>query len=145
MRGTRFQKSIAGISGVTFATIPSGVTIDANGINNISVAELAKLDGIASYGYPVGYNTSVSGCSVSGGSVAWAGTTLEITHGMTNLLGFSWAHYLPGGGVSVNQLHLAFPYTNSSVVSACLSSMNQIGFSITAASGGTLYWMAFGK
>lgn len=144
MARTRFKKSAAGISGVTFATIPSGVTIDANAINNVSTTEFDKLNGITAYGYPVGY-ASASGCSVSGGSSAWAGTTLSVNHGMgTDLKGFSVCQYNPSG-VSVNQIQISYPSPVPGSVSVALVAMNQLGGASTATSGGTIYWVAFGN
>jgi len=129
-RGTRFDRS-AYVAGTTIATILSGVTIDANGID------------VGSSIYPVGF--TYSGCSVSGGSVAWAGTTLSIEHTMLNdLKGFSFCQYLPAGA-SVSQLVLSQPSPVPGKVSAELVNVNQLGFAITAASGGTIYWMAFGN
>ena len=127
-RSTRFPKSKS-VSGVTFATILSGVTIDANGLNNSGL-------------YPVSFTTS--GCSMSGGSSAWAGTTLSIEHGMTNLLGFSAIHYDPSG-VSVNQIQTAYPSPVTSKVSVALVAMEVAGGASTATSGGTIYWMAIGN
>ena len=129
-RGTRFDRS-AYVSGTTIATILSGVTIDANGIDNGSSI------------YPVGF--TYSGCSVSGGSSAWAGTTISINHTMLNdLKGFSACQYLPAG-ISVNQIQISQPSPAPGSVSLALVTMEQLGGTSTARSGGTIYWMAFGK
>ena len=139
-RGSRFQKSLGGISGTTFATIPSGVTIDANGINDVSVAELDYLDGAA--GYLVTY--SAAGYKVSGGSAAWAGATLSVLTGMTtNLLGFGATHYDPGA-VSCFQAIIFKPSPVSGGVSLILNGMTAAGAVSLAVSGGTVYWTAFG-
>jgi len=123
-RGTRFSKSKAGISGTTFATIPSGVTIGPNGAN------------ILSY--------TASGYKVSGGNTAWAGTTLSLVHGFTDLKGLSYAHYNTSGA-SVTKLEIEKPSPVPGSVSACLVAVNQVGGSSTAMSGGTLFWVAFGN
>jgi len=128
-RGTRFKKSLGGISGVTIATIPSGVTIDQNGI---------ALPG----GYTVGY--TATSYKVSGGSSAWAGSTLSIDHGMTtDLLGFGTTHYNPGG-VSVFQPLMFRPSPVAGSVSLTLQGMITAGAVSMAVSGGTIYWTAFG-
>lgn len=139
-RGTRFPRS-KNVSGVTLATIPSGVTIDANAINNVSVAELEYLNGTA--GYLVTYSSA--GYKVSGGSSAWAGTTLNITHGMnTDLLGFGATHYNPSG-VSVFQPLIFRPSPVPGAVSLTLQGMISTGAVSMAVSGGTIYWTAFGN
>ena len=127
-RSTRFPRSKS-VSGVTFATIPSGVTIDANGV---------ALAG----GYTVSYTSG--SYKVSGGSSAWAGTSLTITHGMTtDLLGFSAVHYNPSG-VSVFQPRIFRPSPVSGGVSLTLQGIIATGAASMAVSGGTVYWTAFG-
>lgn len=124
-RGTRFKKSAAGVSGVTFATIPSGTTIDANGANVIAY--------------------TVAGHKMSGGNTAWAGTTLSISTGLTvDIKGFITAHYNPGG-VSIFQTQLSYPSLVFGSVSLALVAMNQLGGASTATSGGTVFWIAFGS
>uniref|UniRef100_A0A6M3JVW5 Uncharacterized protein n=1 Tax=viral metagenome TaxID=1070528 RepID=A0A6M3JVW5_9ZZZZ len=80
-RGTRRSSGIE--SGVTFATNPSGVTVDNQGITTgtglISTAELDYLTGSA--GYTIG-NPAAAKLCVSGVS-AWAGTTVTLVTGLT--------------------------------------------------------------
>jgi len=129
-RGSRFDRS-ANVSATTFATIPSGTTIDANGIS------------LPSSLYSVSYSTS--GYKISGGSQAWAGTTLSVAHGMANsLLGFGATHYNPGG-VSIFSVFLSNPSpVSTGGVSLSLQGMIAAGAVSLAVSGGTVYWTAFG-
>ena len=80
-RGTRRSSGIE--SGVTWATNPSGVTVDNQGITTgtglISTAELDYLTG--SVGYSVG-NPAAAKLCVSGVSY-WAGTTVTLVTGLT--------------------------------------------------------------
>jgi hypothetical protein len=107
-------------SGVTLATIPSGVTIDSNGINCGGGSQLLW----------------------NGGNSAWAGSSLSITHGFTTLSGFSASFMETGctmpptivtqdnaisGGVSLGVYH-------------CVTSALTI-----MASGGTVFWTACGS
>ena len=82
-RGTRRSSGIE--SGVTFATNPSGVTVDNQGITTgtglISAAELDYLTG--SVGYSVG-NPAAAKLCVSGTSY-WAGTTVTLVTGLTTI------------------------------------------------------------
>lgn len=100
-RGTRNSSGV--ISGVSWATNPSGVTIDQYGITidtgSIAQAELEYLDGAA--GYVVGSATAGKLC-VSGVSY-WAGTTVVLTTGLTVL----------------DQI-IAFPLIESAVVTQAL-------------------------
>lgn len=128
-RGTRFPRSKA-VSGSTFTTIPSGVTIDANGIS------------LPSSLYTVSY--TAANYKVSGGSVAWAGTSVTATHGMSNALtGFGATHYNPGG-VSVFQPVIFAPSPVAGGISIALEGLTAVGGASMAVSGGTIYWMAFG-
>lgn len=140
-RGTRMGKGY--LSGTTLQTNPSGVTIDNQGLfyasaTYITPTELGKLDGIA--GYPVA-NTAAAKL-LSGGTVAWAGTTVQIATGLTTITSFSltaedtthvYANTFrtlrvpTAGGVSVA---LVVPKSGGSVV--------------LAQGGGTICWMAFG-
>lgn len=123
-RGTRYTRSKE-VSGVTFTTIPSGTTIDANGMNVLSYT-------VADY-------------KMSGGNTAWAGTTLSIATGLsTDIKGFSFAHFNPGG-VSVFQAQLSKPSPVAGSVSLALVAMEKGGGASTAASGGTIFWIAFGQ
>ena len=132
-------------SAVTFATIPSGVTINNSHINDITVAELDYLDGA---GGPVVSNPhSVAGnmISFSTSAVTWAGASVSVasaSHGLTTLLSFN-AIYTDGDTASVATCR--FHYTPSGV-SIDVIAQTLLGGTTTipASSGGTIQWQAFG-
>ena len=82
-RGTKSSSGIE--SGVTWATNPSGVTMDYQGITTsaglITAAELDYLTGAVGYvtGNPAAAKLCVSGVSY------WAGTTVTLNTGLTSI------------------------------------------------------------
>ena len=82
-RGTRRSSGIE--SGVSWATKPSGVTIDGTGINAgaglLSLTELNKLNG--SIGYVIG--NAAAGKLCTSGVSYWAGVTLTLATGLTTI------------------------------------------------------------
>ena len=139
-------------SATTFETIPSGVTLDAQGITYtsgsiISPTELGYLDGQAGYG--VAY-TPAAGYGVSAEVNAWGGATITAIHGFTNALtGFSaiYSSSLPFSSVSpvaCQIIHWAGGDTNGQVSVAAVVEFNSGAQTQLQPSGGSIYWMAFG-
>ena len=143
------------ISGTTFSTFPSGVTIDNSGVitaaGTVSPTELSYLDGAA--GDAITY-TSGAGYVIVAGSQTWAGTTLQINHGLTTLTGLvatwhtvtatltagvsGYAHIIRSAGGDIN-----------GTASAVVTQLMYDGGSLSATpqlqkAGGTISWMAFG-
>jgi len=92
-------------------------------------------------GYPVGFTSQ--NYKISGGTVAWAGSALSITHGMTTLHNISVTRYM-ASAVSVGEVVITEPSVVSGKVSATLNFLTAAGAVSVATSGGTLYWLAFG-
>ena len=140
--GLRDSRTWSKISGVTICTIPSGVTINSGGLNDLSSTELGYLDLIA--GPAIGMKSSVStGYMVSGDSAAWAagGTSLTITYanlGITKLFGFA-TQYM-GSAVSATTIRCN---ENAGVMSMAVVAPEILGgVTVLGGSGGSVYWMA---
>jgi len=139
-------------SAVTFETIPSGVTLDAQGITYtsgsiVSPTEVGYLDGQAGYG--VAHSTA-AGYGVSAEVNAWGGATITANHGFTTALtGFSaiYSSSLPFSSVSpvaCQIVHWAGGDTNGQVSVAAVVEFNSGEQTKLQPSGGSIYWMAFG-
>lgn len=117
-RGTRRYKGVQ--SGTTWATTISGVTIDGHGIDCGGGTQLL----------------------FNAGSVAWAGTTLNVTHGFSTLYGFSASvQQDAGSGVSAP----ATPWLQYTSVSGGVSlAFRSITNNAILGTGGTVKWIAFG-
>jgi hypothetical protein len=118
-RGTRRYKGVQ--SGTTFASIPSGTTMDCHGVN-------------------FGGGTQLK---MNSGSAAWAGATLNITHGFTTLTGFSSSVVQDSGsGVTAP----AVPWVQDTGVSGGVSLAFRSIQSSNAilGTGGNVKWVAFG-
>jgi len=92
-------------------------------------------------GYPVGY--TAENYKLSGGTAAWAGTTLGITHGMKTLLGFAAGRYM-ASAVSTIEVVISTPNITTNGVSLTFQAMTDANGATMAISGGTVYWTAFG-
>ncbi len=156
--GKRKNRIWTEISGTTLSTLPSGVTIDSSGLitaaGTVSPTELSYLDGA---GGDVLACDKGTGFSITGASVPWAGTTLQIDHGFTTLQSinviYSGACNATRTGASPAVCHIVQDITGdaNSTVSAVVV---QVGHGRIVASGdstvlmetgGTIFWMAFGK
>ena len=129
-RGTRYWGPL---SGTTFSTQPSGVTIGSAETTILATGKGASF-------------------SLTGASVPWAGTTLQISHGFTTLqgLGIVYVDAQNKSDVSpiITQLiQSAGGDTNSTVsaVAVIYSDTSNGTSTILQASGGTVFWYAFGK
>ena len=139
------------ISGTTFSTLPSGVTIDSTGIEastlgNVSTTELSYLDGA---GGDVLACDKGTGFSITGASVAWAGTTIQISHGFTTLQGISVTFSGPTAatGTSPVVCHIiqsAGGDANSTVSAVVLTTFNSGASTKLHDGGATIFWTAFG-
>lgn len=116
-RGTRRYKGVQ--SGVTIATIPSGVTITVAGIN-------------AGGGTLLQHNA---------GNSAWAGASLSITHGFTTLTGFSSSFFETGCTMPPTIVHQDNGISGG--VSLCVYHCTTSALTIMD-SGGTVFWNAWG-
>jgi len=155
-RGTRLWGPI---SGTTFQTQPSGITIGPDGITvsagTVDYTELSYLD---EAGGDVLACDKGTGFSITGASVAWAGTTLQISHGFTTLQGISAVFSgssVDGGGTAVSPATCHIIQSTGGDVNSMVSAVvvqryhgrvvpsgDSVGL---VASGGTVFWMAFGK
>ena len=132
-RGTRFWGPV---SGTTFYSQPSGTIIDSNGIT-IAAGDVLLCD-------------TGLGFSLSGASVAWAGTTLQISHGFSVLQGISAVFSGPTAatGTSPVVCHIiqsAGGDTNSTVSVIAMTTFNSGASTKLHDGGATIFWTAFGK
>ncbi len=148
-RGTRMWGPI---SGTTFQTQPSGVTIDStNGIEvaagTISPTEFSYFDGA---GGDVLASDAGTGMSLTGASVVWAGTSLNIVHGFTTLQGIT-AIYTDATNrsdaspVNCQIIQNAAGDANGAVSVIAVVPYDNLISTALAAAGGTVFWTAFGK
>jgi len=147
-RGTRLWSPI---SGTTFYTQPSGVTIDSTSgfavaAGTVSPTELSYLDGASGDILACDKGT---GFSLTGASVPWAGTTLQASHGFTVLQGVNaiYSTETNASGISPVTCHIVQSVggdVNSTVSIVAKVISNAGAVNILAASGGTVFWMAFG-
>lgn len=152
--GKRKDRQWTERSGTTFATLPSGVTISStNGIEvalgNISMTELSYLDGA---GGDVLACDKGTGFSITGASVAWAGTTLQINHGFTTLQGIGGIYVDASNKSDVSPVNCMLIQSAGGDANSTVSMVAVIyndtseGTSTTlATTGGTVFWYAFGK
>lgn len=146
-RGTRMGRGI--LSGTTLATIPSGVTADVAGIaydgtTYVTPTELGYLDGQAGYGITYG----IAGYEITGGSTRWQGVSEPIAHGFSTLTGFVATYGVHVPAVSGNSSPLPVIKTLKSptagvVTAVVVREMAETSSSLLA-SGGTIFWLAFG-
>ena len=152
--GKRKDRQWTERSGTTFSTLPSGVTISSTlGISvaagNVSMTELSYLDGA---GGDVLACDKGTGFSITGASVAWAGTTLQISHGFTTLQGIG-VIYVDAQNksdvspISCQLIQSAGGDANSTVSAVAVRKIiTSNGTStVLATTGGTVFWHAFGK
>jgi len=143
-RGTRRSSGIE--SGVSWATKPSGVTIDTSGINAgaglITLTELNRLNGAT--GYSIG-NAAAAKLCVSGESV-WAGTTLNLATGLTTISQIICN--IVNEGASTQPLEVRVQEINGGGASAAIYlSLREAGVSlasVTVAPGCSIAFIAFG-
>uniref|UniRef100_A0A6M3IEQ8 Uncharacterized protein n=1 Tax=viral metagenome TaxID=1070528 RepID=A0A6M3IEQ8_9ZZZZ len=146
VRGTRRSSGIE--SGVTWATNPSGVTIDNQGITTgtdlISTAELDYLTGSAGYviGNPAAAKLCVSGVSY------WAGTTITLVSGLTAISSLITTVINNGAGTQPLIVNTGNVNNNPGCASASLRySLGGDGSSIASlviAPGCSIAFIAFG-
>ncbi len=138
------------ISGTTLSTLPSGVTIDSSGIitaaGTVSPTELSYLDGA---GGDVLANDYGTGFSITGASVPWAGVTIIANHGFTTLQGFVATYSSVNGASAVSPTVCELQQSGASDANQTIAIMAKQQAdvnlkNILAASGGTIFWMAFG-
>ncbi len=146
-RGTRWWGPQ---SGTTFFTQPSGVTIDNTGIavnaGNISVLELSYLDGA---GGDVVASDAGTGMSLTGASVAWAGTTLQVSHGFSVLQGITAIFSGPTAATGTSPINCHIIQStggdaNSTVSVVALTTFNSGASTKLHDGGATIFWTAFG-
>jgi len=148
-RGTRDSSGIQ--SGVTWATNPSGVTMDYQGITTgtglITAAELDYLTG--STGYTVG-NPAAAKLCVSGIS-SYAGATVTLNTGLTAIESIITSVLYNGGAAAVTQAMTVLTSNlnnNPGCASACLQfSLGSLGATtpdITQGAGCSIAFIAFG-
>jgi len=152
VRGSREYDKL---SAVTYQSIETGgVTIDAQGFHYVSGTiltntEVGCLDGQAGYGVAF---TSVAGYGVSASLQPWAGTTIQIAHGFTTLIGINAIHgteYSVSGAISNSSpTYVVLHHEAGSVAAATVAAAVRQYSSTTNVqmylSGGTIYWMAVG-
>ena len=148
------------VSATTFSTQPSGVTIDSDyiditdlvsgittGAGLVSKTEVSYLDGVAGDVIAV---PSSPGISWTGASVAWGGVTLQIDHGFTDLYSITaqFANNNPPMDTT-NAVCLLIRGgtgdTLGTVSGVVIQHYDTMGGTTLAPSGGTIFWMAFGK
>jgi len=148
IRGTREYLKF---SAVTYQSIESsGTTIDQQGFHYASGTiltntELGYLDGQAGYG--ISYSPA-TGYGVSASWQPWAGTTIEIAHGFTTLLGIQAIHGTSYAVSATSPTHVMLHHEAGSVAAATLAAAVMHMSDTTGVkmfqSGGSVYWMAFG-
>lgn len=112
------------LSGVTWATIPSGVTIDGN-------------SGFNTKGNSIGF--------FNAGMTGWAGTSVLINHGFTSsLISFVGSYRYEGSMVSAPSVVHWEPGITAGTVTAALYSANPTGTLLALLSGGSIAWIASG-
>ncbi len=116
-RGTRMGRGV--LSGTTLATKPSGVTMDAGGID---------------FGNGM--------LRMSGGSVTWAGTSIVVDTGLTTIVSFDCVLGRISGASMASCRYLECGDGGS--VTAALISVDSTGSLEFPYSGGSLCWIAFG-
>jgi hypothetical protein len=141
-RGTRLQSLM---SATTFALNPSGVTIDAQGINIsgnlISTTELGYLDGAA--GYPLAHS-ALAGYGTTAGMDSWAGTSLNINTGFTTLVAFI-PNFVRNDAAAVSPPMGIEQVVASGEVTVGLYTMNPtLATMALYPSGGSIAWFAIG-
>jgi len=148
IRGSREYDKL---SAVTFQSIESsGVTIDTQGFHYASGTiltntEVGYLDGQAGYG--IAFNPTV-GYGVSAQSQPWNGTTIQINHGFTTLIGINAIHGTSYAVSDTSPTYVVLNHSLGGVAAATLAAAVRHYSSTTNvqmyASGGSIYWMAFG-
>ena len=146
-RGTRDSSGV--LSGVTWATNPSGVSVDANGISTasglVSLVELNYLNGAA--GSAIG-NATAAKLLVSGVS-NWAGTTLTLTSGLSSIDAITVSVIDTVGSTQALYAVTSLINNTSGSCSASLRySMGSAGSALAAlayAPGCSIAFMAFGS
>jgi len=144
-RGTRNPSGIQ--SGVSWATIPSGVTFDQYGFvtdsTTIAQTELDLLDGLAAF--PIG-NAVVNKLCVSGVSY-WSGTSVHLVTGLTTLDQLVTTLISEGG--ATHSIYIVTEESLEGYVTAALNySPNGAGSSIctlAVAPGCSIAFIAFGS
>ena len=147
-RGPKFWGPV---SGTTFQTQPSGITIGSTlgfsvSAGNVSDTELSYLDGA---GGDVLACDKGTGFSITGASVAWAGSTIIASHGFTTLQGFTAIYASANAGTAVSPTvcevqQSAASDANSTVAIVAKQISNAGANQALAGSGGTIFWTAFG-
>ncbi len=121
-RGTRKGRGI--LSGTTLATKPSGVTLDAGGVN-----------------------LGNSMFKMSGGSITWAGTTIVVNTGLTSVAYFKATLGRTGAGNVSGALGCEWTETGHDglVTTLLRAEATHVAPGATLpAAAGSMTWMAFG-
>ena len=116
-RGTRHTRGV--FSGVTLATIPSGVTIDYRGM-------------LTPQGTYLRYNAA---------TVAWSGASLSITHGFSTL--YHIGASIIGTGSAASETCAPVFYDDGYAATLALAFRTVTNHAMLA-SGGTVTWTAMG-
>ncbi len=145
-RGTRHGKGIQ--SGSTFTTMPSGVTLSAQGISGssgvISPTALGNLDSLA--GPAIG-GVSLSGLMMATNLSHWGGTPVAIATGLSTVLTFTGAYRI-SPNVAQSQVSDTLGVIwkqddDAGVVTAAVYANGATGVEIQQ-TGGSIAWVAMG-
>jgi len=117
-------------SGATFATIPSGVTIDPVGVN---------IGG----DYALPFSTT-SGIGVTAGYASWTGVTQNLLHGLSTLY-FLEINLLVGGSAASEQNNYSARMLQNTVTTGVSYGIRGGASNALVGNGGTIYWMAIGS
>ena len=157
-RGTRVSKYTGGnavISGTTWASQPSGTTIDYQGVtarqfgDGTSTLVAADLVNLASIAGPAIGATSQSALLVSADVTNWAGASVAIDTGLTTILSFQGTYrttdaVADNSAVSTYQGVQYFPSATAGIVTAAIYAQAVAGTLAIAGAGGSISWMAIG-
>jgi len=164
-RGSRMGKGV--LSGSTLAVVPSGVTIDKQGIEYsagtfITPTEIGYLDGQAGYGvayttaagYRVAYgltDVANSGVSQGTGSVS---SILEVATGLTTVLGFWGSVYDATSDMHKSSVSIYLDWQKNATYTSRVTVVTAVEAAAAGTGGATPYnlfntgvslsWLAFG-
>jgi len=146
-RGTRLGKGV--ISGSTYTTMPSGVTVSSQGISGssgtISTTSLGYLDSLA--GPAIG-GVSLSALLMATNVTPWDATPVAIVTGLTTVLTFTGAYRVDAARslplTSTSALGVIYKQSGTAGnVTASVYTTAATGVAI-AQSGGSISWLAMG-
>lgn len=143
-RGTRHPGGM--FSAVSLGLTISGITITQTGIQHnsgtITPTIMGYLDDVGGYAIE---HTSAANYKISGGTVAWAGSSLGITTGLTSVLALCATVSINSGADVTRACMLEWVHsiTGGKVTAALVSATSSCQKNLVS-SGGTMHWIAFG-